>query len=318
MSSKHKNKRFIIVSVAVILLASLLTVLSLKLYDWYAKKKEFESLPAAILHEDFCDVSGDYGVRSMQYFVYDLGKNKMLCEQGKEKVIYPASTTKLVTALVALEYLSPGELITAGEEASFITYGSSIAYVKSGMTLSVEMLIEGMLLPSGNDAAYVLAAAAGRKIACDDTIDAQSAVDAFVGEMNAFADRNGLCGSHFTSPDGYCGDEHYSTLEDMAIVSSLACNNELITRYASLPSDIVVYASGETNEWINTNECLDPSSKYYNSAVTGLKTGSLDDYYNLIAVAQGGDDTYIIGVFGLDKKEQRFSDVNKIANALLQ
>lgn len=314
MTRKHKITLFIVVSAA----AMLLTILSLKLYDRYAKEKEFEALPAAILHEGFCDGSGDYSVKAMQYFVYDANGNKMLCEHGEEKVIYPASTTKLVTALVALEYLSPDELITAGEEASFIAYGSSIAYVKSGMTLSAEMLIEGMLLPSGNDAAYVLAAAAGRKIACDDTLDAKSAVEAFVGEMNAFADRNGLCGSHFTSPDGYCGSEHYSTLEDMAIVSSLACKNDLITEYAALHSDSVEYESGETNEWINTNECLDPASKYYNGKISGLKTGSLDGYYNLIAVAHGGDETYIIGVFGLDKKEQRFSDVNKIADALLR
>ena len=74
------------------------------------------------------------------------------------------------------------------------------------------MLIEGMLLPSGNDAAYVLAAAAGRKIAKDPLLDGKRAVDVFMKQMKSYGTSIGLCGTNFTVPDGYAGNEHYICL----------------------------------------------------------------------------------------------------------
>lgn len=323
MSVKNKTRRkgiIIAVVVTAVLAAALLAAAA------YLRERErrqsFESLPAAVLHGDLYGTGGSSGyelrckVRARQYFIYDVNADKMLCQKGQSKIIYPASTTKLVTALTALEYLSPDDLVTVGGETDLIAGGSSIAYVREGMTLSVGMLIEGMLLPSGNDAAYALAAAAGRVIADDDSLSAKEAVEAFVAQMNIFAEKCGMCGSHFISPDGYSGKEHYSTLEDMAIISSLALKSPEIRKYCSLSSDDVTYASGETNHWDNTNECLVPTSKYYNKAVTGLKTGSLDGYYNLIAVVRDGEQEYIIGVFGLEDREERFEDVNRIAEEL--
>lgn len=314
LSKKLKRSVMIAVISAAVIAAA---VLAAVIYIDIREQKAYEALPAAVLHGDMFAENGGYDVKSRQYFVYDLSAGKPLNFCGAEKVVYPASCTKLLTALTALEYLNPDDIVTAGDEVSFIADGSSIAYIQKDMKLSVEMLIEGMLLPSGNDAAYVLAAAAGRKISGDDGITAEKAVETFVAEMNVYAAELGMCGSHFTTPDGYCGSDHYSTLEDMALLSVLAYNNDIIRKYASLPSDSVTYASGETNTWLNTNECLDASSEYYNKNIVGLKTGSLDKYYNLIAAVSDGGRTYIIGVFGLKNKEDRFDDVNTIADKLI-
>ncbi len=318
MYNMKKLRKIILPVLGVLLAAALFTlsaVLAVKIYNDHKRAKEFEALPAAVLH-GYEAPAVDYGAEALQYFVYDLTDNEYVSICGRQKVIYPASTTKLLTALVALEYLEPDEVVTAGDEADFIEYGSSIAYIQKDMRLSVEMLIEGMLLPSGNDAAYVLAAAAGRKIAGSDNIDSKQAVGFFVDEMNVFAKKNGLCGSNFVTPDGYCGSEHYSTLEDMMLISKMASENEIIRKYAAMESDYVTYASGETNTWKNTNECLDKSSKYYNEHITGLKTGSLDEYNNFIAIYESGGKEYLIGVFGLEDKEQRFADVNTISAKL--
>ncbi len=279
--------------------------------------------PAAQLHDEGAlgyipcadDLHAFAGVKSPQYFVYSVDSGEFIGLRGRHERVYPASTTKLLTILYALTLLEPTEEVTPGNELTLVRADSSIAYVKADHTLTVEMLIEGMLLPSGNDAAYALAAAAGCKLA-PDAADGIEAVEAFMQGMNAYAAELGSCGSHFTVPDGLAGSEHYTTLEDMAIIAMHAAENELIMTYASLAEDNVVYASGHTNHWENTNLLLDPDSVYYDSRVTGLKTGSIDRSYNLICSAEKDGARYIIGLFGGSEKEGRFADAGRILDDL--
>ncbi len=249
-----------------------------------------------------------------QVFVYDCQANEIVYRRGDDRVVYPASTTKLLTALCALELLAPDELVTPGEELSLVGEGSSVAYIKEHHTLSVEMLVEGMLLPSGNDAAYALAAAAGHRIDPDAT--GVEAVAVFMQEMTDYASRIGLVGTRFTSPDGLAGEEHYSTLEDILLVARLAMQNETVARYAAMAEDDVTYASGHSNHWENTNELIHPDSPYYHEAVTGLKTGSLDRNYCLIFTAALGGRDYIVGLFGEWEKHDRYADAHVILDAL--
>jgi len=315
MKSLTRNGALAISGICAVLLL-IIAVITVKFFG----DNSFDALPAATLHDNFIVVSKDDSISTTarQAFVYDIEADCFILLKGEEKVIYPASTTKLMTALMALRYLSPDEIITCGEEVSFIESGSSVAYVKEGMQLTVEMLIEGMLIPSGNDAAYAIAAAAGRRIANDDSISSEDAVEVFVAEMNRYGKEIGLCGSSFCVPDGYYGDEHYTTLEDMLIISRLAYENELIMKYACMPSHEVTYESGEQNLWLSTNYCLDLASEYYSPYITGLKTGSLDDYYNIICTATDGNDSYIIGLFGLENKDSRYAQAQKIANELFE
>ena len=252
---------------------------------------------------------------STDVFVYDLDAAAFIMRSGTSSVIYPASTTKLLTALTALSILDPETVVEAGEEVRLIKEHSSIAYILPGHKLSVEMLIEAMLLPSGNDAAYVLAAACGKKLSADDGMQPQKAVDTFVSEMNAYAKDLGCRSSNFTSPDGFCGSEHYSTLEDMAKISAAAAQNGIITKYSRLESDDVTYASGHTNHWENSNRQLHADSEFYNQYVTGLKTGSLEDYYCLITLYERGG-RYIIGVFGSEGEDDRYTDTRNIIKAI--
>ena len=142
----------------------------------------------------------DLDVKAPQCYVYSVNTGTMLYLKGRGEILYPASTTKLLTIMYALTLLSPDELVTPGDELSLVGEFSTIAYVRPNHTLTVEMLIEGMLLPSGNDAAYVLAAAAGRKLTDDKTVNGVEAVGFFVEGMNSYAKTLGMTGSHFTSP----------------------------------------------------------------------------------------------------------------------
>ncbi|MBQ8005292.1 MAG: D-alanyl-D-alanine carboxypeptidase [Clostridia bacterium] len=250
-------------------------------------------------------------LEAAQAFVYDMQNEKYLYLLGADKILYPASTTKLLTALYALEILSPDELVTPGDELDMKNEQSAIAFIKKHHTLSVEMLIEAMLLPSGGDAAYALAAAGGRRLS-EGEISASLAVELFVAGMNEYASVLGLCGSSFTSPDGFYDPENFSTIEDMAILSQAASKNEIIMKYASLPSASVVYASGHTNSWLNTNRMLHKESEYYSPYVTGLKTGTLEGNSCLICTLNIDGKNYIAGVFSVKSENGRYDDMQKI------
>ena len=94
----------------------------------------------------------------------------------------------------------------------------------------------------------------------------------------------------------------------MLLISKAAAENEIITKYSAMPYDYVVYASGHTNTWTNTNKLLDENSKYYCKGVVGLKTGSLEDNYSLIVLYDDGETRFVIGLFGEKTDDDRYTD----------
>lgn len=259
--------------------------------------------------EDFKDYSYHIKLKSDCAFVYypDTGETKYFGDENTK--VYPASTTKLLTILASLSILPQDELITPGDEVYMVEENSSQAYIRPNHTLTLEMLAEGMLIPSGNDAAYAVASACGHALLDDNNALYTEAVEAFVEYMNEYAASLGCTNTHFTKPDGYDGNEHYSTLHDMAIISSVAAENDIIRKYSALSSDKVTYASGHINSWTNTNKLLLEDSKYYTENVVGMKTGSLDDYYSLIATYNDGELYFIAGVFGSKTDDGRYKDI---------
>ncbi len=246
-------------------------------------------------------------------FVYDVKNDSFLYISGENEIVYPASTTKLLTILFALTVISPDERITPADELLLMRENSTIAYIKTHHTLTAEMLIEGMLLPSGNDAAYALAAAVGKKLSDDKNISGACAVSLFVEKMNEYGKELGLCGTNFTSPDGFFDKDHYSTVTDMAIIAREAYGCDLIRKYSSLPKDDVTYASGHTNTWTNTNLCLQMDSEFYSPYVNGLKTGSAGKgNYSLIASFSCDKGDYLIGLFRGKNENDRYLDTLKI------
>ena len=244
----------------------------------------------------------------------DVKTNTILYMKGDgNTMIYPASTTKLLTALIALQYCEPDVKFTPGDELSFVPSDSSIAYIKSRHTLTLEMLIEGMMLPSGGDAAYVIAAGVGRIISGNVYATAREAVDAFVAKMNEYAAQVGMTNSHFTCPDGYHDNDHYTTLLDVMILAQLAEENEIIMKYAGTLSDDVTYASGHKNSWKNSNLLIDPDSEFYYQYATGIKTGTTDEAgCCVVASAAFGTKKVLVGIFGATTNAIRFNDAKAL------
>lgn len=177
-----------------------------------------------------------------------------------------------MTALVALQYLSPETEVTVGEALYTVPGDSSRAWLQLGNVLTVEQLIYGMLLPSGNDAARVLAAAVGHAISEDDALSDADAIDVCVAAMNAHAAANGMTGTHFVTPDGWHTQEHYTTMADLLILAQLSMADPLILQIVGTPQYTATF-SGRTLVWKNSNMHLKEDSPFYLPDCIGLKTG---------------------------------------------
>lgn len=261
----------------------------------------------------------DFSVESRDYFIYDCEAEKILVvEGGLDDKLYPASITKLFTAYVALQYLDPNQVITLGKEVNLVAANSSLAYVKPGQTIKVSELIKGMLLPSGNDAAYGLAAAAARKYSGNADMAPGEAVKYFVNMMNNTAQKLGMTGSHFANPDGIHDFEHYTSSRDMMKIAALALESYTIRNCVSIVSDRVTFSNGDVAVWDNTNKLIDPASQYYCPDAIGLKTGHTSYAgFCLLSAFELEGKTYVVGTLGCVRPEDRFIDALKLYNVLV-
>lgn len=263
-------------------------------------------------------IPADRAITAAQAFVYDcsLGDFIHLTGEATDKV-YPASITKLFTAYTVLQYLPGASQITVGDELDMVGYGSSVADLEKGDVLTVDQLIEGMMLPSGNDASYILAVAAGRVIA-GENLSPAAAVSAFMREMNALTRSHSMNGTNFTNPDGYHADNHYTTMEDLVRLANLALNTPSILRYTAVASDTITLDDREL-QWHNTNALIDPESPYYCPVALGLKTGQTPRAGSCLLSAFDLDGRIIIiGVFGCPEEEDRFADTLQLLELAME
>ena len=262
-----------------------------------------ETCPPALLPDD-------YTLGATHAFVYDCGTGEMLFTLGdQEEPIRPASITKLLTAYTALQHLDPGLVVTVGPEVGWIDPESSLASVKQGDQLTVEHLIEGMMLQSGNDAAYALAVALGRQLLADPDQDAKTALAAGMEEINFQARLLGMDSTHFVTPDGDDEPGHETTAADLVKLGLVCLQEPLILHYAGLREDYVTFDSGKSLYWKNTNMLLHDSNLCYCPEAIGLKTGytSLAGACQLSLFRTGGR-YLLVGVFGSTNYETRATD----------
>lgn len=234
-----------------------------------------------------------------RYFAYDVRTEEYLRIEGDaNEKLYPASITKLLTSYVVLQYLDPQQTVVVGDALRLVDPDSSVADLQEGDELTVEQLIAGMMLPSGNDAAQVAAVETGRMIAGDASLDAASAKQVFVDEMNRQAELLGMENSHFVSPDGWHDEDHYTTMADLVTLSKVVLNNQTMLKYTSLATQTVVL-NGREVEWNNTNFLLYEDQDVYVPATIGLKTGYTEAAGGcLVSAFFETDRIILIGVFG--------------------
>ena len=251
--------------------------------------------------------------------LYDVTGDQMLYSKNADAKCYPASLTKMVTALVALDHTKAEDVITVGSEVSMIAAGSSRAYLTTGTQLTMTQLLQALLLPSGNDAAYVIAVHVGRTIAGDPELDRYAAVSKFCEAMNKKATDLGCSGSKFVNPDGYHEDGHYTTAADMLKISLATIENPLLREIVSTPRVQTNLVSGQRVDWLNSNRLLQPDNAYTYQGALGLKTGSTDEAgYCLAACAERNGRTSIVIVMGAESENGRWDDTRGLLDISFQ
>ncbi len=221
------------------------------------------------------DISNpDISVDASAAVLFDAVTGKVLYYKNAVQAVFPASTAKLLTALVALDCCGLEEEAVIGEEITMIPSDSTIAYLKQGQVLSIYNLLNGMLLPSGNDAAYAIAAYVGRKSLKNTLASKEEAIAEFVRLMNRKAEELGVKNSCFKTPDGYDAIGQYTTAYDMGLIGIAASENETIVKVSSQGSSRNLFPSGEDVTWKNTNKLVRKGYEWYYSKAIGLKTGT--------------------------------------------
>lgn len=261
----------------------------------------------------------DRNTSSPHVVLSNVTKGEILYAKAETEKAYPASLTKLMTAIVATETCSADTVITVGDEVRLVDRDSSLAYLTVGTRLTLNQLLKALLLPSGNDAAYAIAAQIGRKIAGNDSLDNRSAIQLFVGKMNEKATALGCTGTHFANPDGIHDANHYTTAADMLKIAVCALEKPEIAEIVSLAQTTESFLTGQTVTWKNSNKLVRQDNAFAYDGATGMKTGSTSEAgYCLIASAQREGQTSVAVVMGSKTESGRWEDASGLLDISFQ
>lgn len=240
--------------------------------------------------------------------LYCVDDSMLIYKDRIDDFVAPASLTKLLTASVALYYLSPDTVVTVGSEQSLVKPYSSLCLIQQGHRLKLYDLLTGMLMASGNDAAYTVAVSTARAVYPDIYMTDSEAVQYFSGLMNDFAKNIGMQNSNFVNPEGWDDDNQYTTVSDLLILAEYAMTVPEIREITGTYQKYVVFDSGENVTWTNSNNMLNPNSLYYCPNAVGLKTGTTANAGNcLIGAFNKNDKLYISVVIGCNTTADRYN-----------
>lgn len=232
--------------------------------------------------------SSEVNVNAPVALLMDANTGKIIYEKDAYKRMYPASTTKIMTAILALENCELSDIATVSYDAIFtVPVGYSNANLQLDEELTIEQLLYALLIPSANDSANVIA----EHIA--------GSVSSFATMMNTKAHELGCKDTHFVNPNGVHDEDHYSTAYDLALIGQYAMRNETFRKIVSTSR----YTLPITNKYNKADRIFNTTNKLVNSKsgqfyeyATGIKTGYTDAAKNCIVAGAKKDDLELICV----------------------
>ncbi len=214
--------------------------------------------------------------------------NTIVYEKNSNEKMYPASTTKILTAILTMEKCDLKDIVTiTNEMVSKVPAGYTSAYLKPGEQLTIEQLLNALLVPSANDAGFALA------------IHISGSVENFSILMNEKAKEIGCTNSNFTNPSGIHSENHYSTAKDMALIGLYSLKYPQITSICSQTSYTLEIPQSNTRTFETTNTLLKNTENSYYEYATGLKTGFTSPAGScIIATAKKDNMEYLVVILG--------------------
>lgn len=216
--------------------------------------------------------------------VMDMDSGAVLYSKNADEKMYPASITKLLTALVAAENSDFTDSVEFSEDSiAFLRYGDAHIGMTPGEIISMDDAMHGLLLASANEVAYAIAENVGKKIG--------NGYDDFIRKMNERSEELGCVGSHWTNANGLHDSDHYTTAYDMALIASeVSKHSELLdimqTLNYTMPETNLV---DETRTFQQHHKMLWQGNRNYYEYCIGGKTGYTDDAgTTLVTMADNG------------------------------
>lgn len=251
----------------------------------------------------------DITTNSSSCLLMDAKTGKIIYAKNAYEKLYPASTTKLMTAILTLENCKLTDTAIVSHNAIYsIPVGYSHASLKEDEELTIEQLLNVLLIPSANDAAIVLAE------------HISGSVEEFSKLMNEKAKSLGCLNTNFVNPNGIQNKNHYSTAYDLALIGKYALKFPDIKRIAMVKQ----YTLPTTNKYDKTDRIFnatnglindDVLNKNYYEYATGLKTGYTDaSGYCIVSTAKKDDKELIAVILNSDSISKRYSDCKTLFN----
>ena len=232
-------------------------------------------------------------INSKAAIIYDRTTKKVIWGKAQNEKRAMASTTKIMTAIVVLENCKLTDVVTISKKAAN-TGGSSLK-INTGDKITVNDLLYGLMLRSGNDAAVALAEHVG------------GSIEGFAELMNKKAKELGLVNSHFVTPHGLDNDQHYSTAYELALLTDYALENSKFATIVNTKS-CTINVNGSNRTISNTNELLGNLN-----GVNGVKTGFTGNAMRCLITSCTREQNQIITVvLGADTKKYRTIDSIKL------
>lgn len=292
----------------------------------YSAAQEFESplktrnsLRAEPFAKNLCVVEGDVPLEGASLgeeqkgVLLNLDTKSVLYAKGAFDRVYPASITKIMTAMLALKYGNMDDTVTISQENVTLEEGSQVCGFQAGDRLSMDQLLRCLLVYSGNDAASAIAEHVGGN------------TQSFVDMMNSYAAQLGCTGTHFTNPHGLQDENHYTTPYDIYLMLKEALNYPKFTEITQLPSYTVEYTRADgsamstalaaTDHYL-TGEATAPKDV----TILGGKTGTTSSAGNCLALLcqNAFGKPFVSIVTGASTKEELYVQMNSLLQNINQ
>ena len=204
--------------------------------------------------------------------VMDLDTGTVLYSKNAEKAYYPASITKIVTAMVALKYGNLDDVITCTEEVYNLEEDASNLAYQPGEKVTMRDALYGLMLHSANELGIAIA------------VHMAGSVPAFADMMNAEAEALGCVNTHFSNPHGLHSDDHYTCAKDMALLSREAYKIDVFRQIIRTTESSIAPTekTEETRYFLNHHKMIQKDSDYYQEWCTGGKTGFTSSAWNTL------------------------------------
>lgn len=272
---------------------------------------------APLFAEDLCVITGetqddDTSVAAGAGALFDVTDASVLYSKHATERMYPASITKVMTALIAIEEGNLSDTVTVTGDAVITETGASLCGIKPGDQITLEQLLYGLMMPSGNDAANAIA------------VHMSGSLDAFVQRMNERAKELGATQTHFMNPSGLSDENHYTTAYDLYLIFNEALKLPLFREIIHTQSYTAQYtdASGapvsqtwNVGNWYQKGDTETPDGL----TVLGGKTGTTKaaGYCLIMAVDDSSGGEYISVVLKSDSRPALYENMTNIITKIV-